>query len=445
MCVVCFTVIGTIAVGAQLTPMPAFEAPQHPEQSFSSIQFPVNEAASLYSSNGNPFTSVRNLLSSKTSDPVDQCRIEEVSQARNFTWAGFPDKTPMTQRSGVVKWALIPVDFADVPGERKFKPRVTKQMKLLSEWFRTVSNGNLKIEWVVADKWVRIPGKSTDYAIARSLNLSDSPNGEKLFKAAMDSADPVFDFTNIQTVNFILPKGQKFITEGTQGFPWDRAVKEYSTKEGRISSFSMPGEFFDLPGKTYWSYWAHEFGHAIGIPHVGASRGNLPPFNPWDLMGGQDGPARELSGWLRFLAGWMPDSQIYCKQANQIEDLRLTLEPLSGAGKGIKLAIIPVSKTKAVLIESRRETKFSCKTKPGRNGVLVYVYDATLGHGEDFLIAASPKGRPNQTDSCSSQNFRSAPANPDFLLRSGDKVSIEGIQVEVVKIGRQDKILVSRK
>jgi hypothetical protein len=105
MCVVCFTVVGTIAVGAQLTPMPASEVHQAPAWSFSISQFSAVGMASPYSSVGKPLASVRNPISSVTSDPVDQCRIQEVSKARNFTWAGFPDKTPMTQRSGVVKWA----------------------------------------------------------------------------------------------------------------------------------------------------------------------------------------------------------------------------------------------------------------------------------------------------------------------------------------------------
>jgi M6 family metalloprotease-like protein len=444
MCLVCFTVVGTIAVGAQLTPMPPSEVPQPPERSFSSSQFPVNEAASSYSSNGKPLTSVRNLLSSKTSDPVDQCRIQEASQNRanygdqNYTQAGFP-VSRLTPNSGVVKWALIPIDFADLPGEKNFRPRVDQQMKLLSEWFATVSGGRLKVEWVVQDKWVRLPGKSSDYTIPKSVNLGDNKNGPKLFRDAMNSADPVFDFTNIQTVNFILPKGQKFMGEGSQGFPWDKDVKDYKSKEGSISSYSIPGDYFEQPKRTYWSYWAHEFGHAIALPHVGLSRGTIPPFNPWDLMGGQDGPSRELSGWLRMLAGWLSDSQVYCKDAASIQSQTINLTPLSSNKSGHKLAIIRVSSTKSIMIESRRETKFSCKTQPGRNGVLVYLYDAKLGHGQDFLVPITEPGRVRQNMNCNTE------PHPDALLRAGDRVSVEGMTVEVVKIGGKDTVEISKR
>jgi M6 family metalloprotease-like protein len=345
----------------------------------------------------------------------------------------------MTAKSGTVKWALIPIDFSDFPGEANFRARVDDQMKLLTEWFDVVSEGKFKVQWVVADNWVRLPGKSSDYVIPKSVNVNNAANGPKIFQDAMGASDPVFDFTNIQTVNFILPKGQTFIGEGTQGFPWDQVVKDLRTNEGQIASYSIPGAFFDAPEREYWSYWAHEFGHAIGLPHVGASRGNMPPFNPWDLMGGQDGPSRELSGWLRFLAGWLPDSQVYCRNSASIDNQTIKIAPLSSNSKGLKLAIVPVSNTKALLIESRRQTKFSCKTNPANNGVLVYIYDAKLGHGEDFLAAVSVAGRNSKRVNCATEPY------PDVLLRAGDRVTVEGMTVEVVKIAGKDTVRISKR
>jgi M6 family metalloprotease-like protein len=377
------------------------------------------------------------------SDSIEECKIEEASQNRamygdkNYTQAGFP-VSPSTANSGVVKWALIPVDFPDLPGEKNFRPRVDDQMSLLSEWFSSVSGDRLKVEWVVSDGWVTLPGQSEEYAIDLSVNLADAANGPRLFRDAMNAADPDFDFTGIQTVNFILPSGQTIIGEGSQGFPWDEAVQEYVSQEGPIASYSIPGEYFEQRGRTYWSYWAHEFGHSIGLPHIGLSRGTLPPFNPWDLMGGQDGPSRELSGWLRFLAGWLSDDQIFCLDASKVDNLEMTLVPLSNTEEGPKFVVLPISATKALMIESRRETDFSCEAPRPRDGVLVYVYDATLGHGEDFLVPVSPPGRQDQNFDCDIE------PNPDVLLREGDKVVVEGLTVEVLEHGNFDRILVSR-
>ncbi len=372
------------------------------------------------------------------SEAVDLCRMQEVSSVRAQLPAGFPQANSLTTRSGVVKWALVPIDFQDLPGQKEFRTRVDDQMRLLTEWFWNVSGGRLKVEWVVLDQWATLPGKSADYLIPNSVNVNDAANGPKLFRDAMAAADPLFDFTNVQTVNFILPEGQSVIGESSQGFPWDSVVQSYSTKEGKIASYAISGKFFDLPGKAYWSYWAHEFGHAIGLPHVGGGAG-LPPFNPWDLMGGQDGPARELSGWLRFVADWLSDNQVYCRDLTSISNLGVTLVPLSGTESGIKLIAIPVSKTKILLVESRRQTKFSCTTIPTQDGVLVYEYDATLGHFQNFLMPITPEGRKNLNSSC-----RFAPQPLDSILRQGDKVNVHGLTIEVVKSGKFDKILISK-
>jgi len=255
----------------------------------------------------------------------------------------------------------------------------------------------------------------------------------------MAAADPIFDFTNIQNVVFLLPKGQTFLRESSQGFPWDKAVIEMQTGEGRISSYSIAGYIFDPPTSDQWSYWAHEFGHAISLPHIGASRGTAPLYAGFDLMAAQNGPTRDLSGWLRFVAEWLPDEKVYCKESKSITNLELTLVPLNSSEQGLKLAVIPVSNTKALVIESRRDTKFSCQMQPGQNGIFVYTYDADLGHGLDFLVPLAPAGR-----SVVQTNCRAVPPITDSVLRTGDKLSFEGITIENLSSGNFDKIRISR-
>ncbi len=367
---------------------------------------------------------------------VENCKIKEVSKTRGYTGTGFPLWQTLTPSIGKVKWALIPIEFSDFKGDKNFRSRVDEQMRLLSEWFMTVSEGKFQIEWVVLDTWVTLPGVSKDYSIARSENLSYATNGPKIWKDAIAAADPVFDFTGIQTVNFILPLGQTSMLETSQGFPWDQLVKETVTQEGKISSYSIPGVFFDQPYRAYWSYWAHEFGHAIGLPHIGSSH-SPNPFQAWDLMGSQDGPSRELSGWLRFFAGWLPDEKVYCQEKSKISSVDLTLVPLSNSDSGIKMGVVKLKDDRALIIESRRVTKFSCTTQRPLNGVLAYIYDATLGHGQEFLIPITPPGRSVQGSSCNT------PGHVDALLHSGESFEIEGVRIEVLSQGTYDRIRIS--
>jgi M6 family metalloprotease-like protein len=390
---------------------------------------------------------------SESSDNIENCKIKEVNLngARNGRAgpdgapiklpSGFPRIAPAIQHVGNVKWGLIPIDFPDLKGDQDFRKRVDDQTKKLSDWYFTVSERKLKIDWSIHNKWITLPKETKNYSIEFSANLRDSANGEKLFKDAMATADPEFNFTNIQQVIFILPKGQTFIKETSQGFPWDKAVIDLKTNEGSVSGFSIAGSIFDDPGREYWSYWAHEFGHSIGLAHIGVSRGEIPPFSPWDLMGLQDGPSKDLSGWLRFLIGWLNSDKVYCKTIGINKEIELTLLPINSTESGIKLAVVPLPSGKALVVESRRVTPFSCKTNTKRDGVLAYVYDPNLMHGEDFLVPLTPMERAPEGWECNGQKYYNA-LTKDVLLRKADKVTIEGVTVEVLEHENLDRILI---
>lgn len=369
---------------------------------------------------------------------INQCEIVEQSKVRNDLPTGFPRVKSRTPDRGTIKWALVPVDFADLPGDKDFMSRMENEMKLAAEWIETVSEGKLMIEWVVAKDWITLPGVSTDYKIPFSEDITKSPEVAYFWKQAIPAVDPYFDFTGIKTVNFILPKGQKIIPESGQGWPWDAGMKTNPTKEGTIDSFTILGAVFELPGTTYWQYWAHEFGHAIGIPHISQNRvwRQSPAL---DLMGNDNGPSKELSTWLRFVQGWLDDERVYCQDKVSLKSTDVTLVPLNQSKPGIKMAVVKLSSTKALILESRRVTKFECVTESYREGVLAYIYDATLGHFQDFLVALEPAGRPLEKTACRS------PDTTDSLLRTGDQVTVDGVTVEVLQHGTYDVVRIFKK
>jgi M6 family metalloprotease-like protein len=372
-----------------------------------------------------------------TTSNIEACKIKEMSNRRAQTIGGFPTYNPLTAKVGTVKWALVPIDFTDLPGEANFMDRVDKQMKLLSEWYYIVSEGKFKVEWVVSDKWITLPGRSADYKIPFSQSPTGSPEIASFWRKAISTTDKEFNYKDIQVVNFILPKGQTIVTETLQGFPWDEAVSSYLTNEGKVSAFSIAGRFFDQPGREYWSYWAHEFGHAIGLPHIGSSYAPN-PFQSLDLMGSQDGPSRELSGWLRFIAGWLDDEKVYCKELSNLSSTDISLIPLNGSEPGLKMVVVALSQTRAVIIESRRVSKFSCSTSTPRNGVLAYLYDASLGHGEELYVPVKIPGRQIEGSSCGT------PGSIDNFLRTGEKVAFEGVLIEVLSHDDFDRIRISK-
>ena len=378
------------------------------------------------------------------SDSVALCKTRDKSNFdpgvnNAYSFGGFVDRNPPVPAIGEVTWYLIPIDFQDLKGEDDWRKRVNTQMKNVSTFYERVSYGKLKIRWKVHESWITLPGNATDYRIE---NSGDYISTENFWKSAITEVDKYVDFTNIQTVNFILPKNQEIVKESAQGFPWTGDIRNYFSKESRFSSFTILGKYFESPGTSYWSYWTHEYGHVLGIPHLGGSRWSY-SFQPYDLMGNQD-IGRDISGWSRFaVTHWIPDELVYCKLAENIQADLLSLHPLNSISDKTKLAVIPLDETKTLVLESRRreidrdlipnmqDVSYLSSTyplfasNPMRDGVLVYLYDSKLGHNEEYLQLVTSNGNP--------------------ILASGDSVEVQGIKVTVLEVGSADKVLLTRK
>ena len=374
------------------------------------------------------------------SENVELCKIKQLSTEGSKS--GFPSPTKLYQGTGVVKWALIPIDFSDLPGESHFLSRVQSEMDSASEWAAISSEGQLKIEWKVHDKWIRLPGLSTEYTVPVSDNKGFSSAAQQsVWTRAITESDKYFDFTGIQAVQFILPAGQKIIEYGVKGNAWFDVVKNYTTNEGtRIDLFSIPSTFNEElnSGRNYWSWWMYHYVVGLGVAKFGGSR-IATPLMPYLIQGSTEGE-RELGGWTRFLIGWLPENSVYCRTATNLTKVDITLVPLTDTkSKGVKLAVFPLSPTKALILESRRVTKFSCTTYTERNGVLAYIYDGQYGHLEDYFQAIVPSGRAIEPYSCY------ASPTMDFLLHEGDKVTYEDLTIEMLAHGDFDQVRVTRK
>lgn len=387
----------------------------------------------------------------------DLCKLRDQSMQRRgygSLAAGFPVIETNFASRGTFKVALIPIDFADLPGDSGVMSRVTDQMQLTADWFDMVSEGRVSIQWQPHQSWVRVAGDSGEYMLNRSRS-----DDNRLAVAAFSAADPVIDFSGVRAVYFVLPAGQTFMAEGVQGFLHSEFGSNggYPTSEGRVYNYGIAGAYFDKQYKNYWSYWAHEMGHMFPLPDLYDQRAQwwiglqleVPggPFSGFDIMANQDGPSRTLSAWLRFVMGWLNESQVYCKPLTQLTSTEISLIPIDKRSSGIKTVMIPISETKVIVVESRRaNSKFDCEgtgtssnSWRARNGVIVYTADMRLGHGEGFQALVAPAGRGLQRlASCS------APSQLDAILQVGDSVVTNGVKVEVLRSGSFDVVEISQ-
>ena len=124
----------------------------------------------------------------------------------------------------------------------------------------------------------------------------------------------------------------------------------------------------------------------------------------------------ELTAWNRWLIDLISDNQIRCLPASSTTTL---LSPLEING-GIKGAVIPLSKTEAIVIESRRALRYDKNMGSESEGVLIYKVDTSISNGFGPMRVV---GRPASTDIW----FRDAP------LKLNESRIVNGYTIEVIK------------
>jgi M6 family metalloprotease-like protein len=175
---------------------------------------------------------------------------------------------------------------------------------------------------------------------------------------------------------------------------------------------------------NYWkSIWLnHEVSHTLGLVDVYASTQSN-SANRYDgfrytgefsYMGfsSYEGNAPSLFAFERWNLGWIDDSQIKC-----LKDATATvlISPVQATG-GVKAVVIPISRTKALVIESRRA--LGIDKNIAKSGALVYVVDSSIQSG-----LGPVKVYPSEVSS-----------DPRYLLapRSvGESVTVEGYTITV--------------
>jgi hypothetical protein len=92
-------------------------------------------------------------------------------------------------------------------------------------------------------------------------------------------------------------------------------------------------------------------------------------------MGLISGAGQDLFGWEKWILGWLSDDQVVCVNSGVNSAL---LTPIETAG-GTKLFTMPISKTAAIVVESRRAIGYD-KNLP-KTGPLVYIVDTNMPSG----------------------------------------------------------------
>ena len=303
--------------------------------------------------------------------PSEACKIA------NGEDLDFPSGFPITDSAsvattGTIRVALVFVDFSNAPKQGSSDSYFDRITTKVTADYKEMSYGKLNLEFVKVPGWVRMDKASAAYNVSQA-GRGDYSDTVAFAQEVLRKTDPQTDYTGVSSIAI-------FAAEEATGIAGDYAqplVDSLPTKEpSSIDSVIVTG------GGWWIDDWdamtvTHEFGHVLGLADLYDPDPNTysPYVGDFDLMSisSTSSLAPSMLGWNRWRLGWITDDSVVCVKPTA--ENRITLSPLQ-SGTGSLLAVVPLSATRALIMESRRPLGMDQKLPT--SGVLVYIVDTRL-------------------------------------------------------------------
>ena len=405
---------------------------------------------------------VKNTFSNaKSPVSIDVCKLQnsasKVADA-NFGLVGFPlvnsDKNGMKLK-GTNEVLIVPIDFPDFPGGNSVLSQLEYDKKWLVDWYDYFSGGKSKFNVTTINKWVRMPKERSAYpSDAKTKDVFAPDHGRRMAAQAQPFIDEItkeVDLRKFSTVYFFYPDGEiTFVDFIIRNLP-------FKIKEGTVNLnlFSW-GKNLEGMETLKWSYYIHETMHDFNITmHA--------PGNGWPLSIGsnQSGISLTLNPWEQFLFDWLPADQIYCDDVANLKKATISLSPVEREDRQTKMAVIRLTPTKAIVVESHgidkwSDFKFGDRAfPPGFYSIMTYIVDldknsrpptnadATSASNDDWAWGVWQKvqGGPSNRFNVSVGERKNL---GDYVAVLGDSFVIEGVRIKFVGTGDYETIEISR-
>ena len=355
-------------------------------------------------------------LNLSSPEPLSNCRLKD---ARSFKAAGdwqaitYP-ATPNHgfTNAGVVDVAVVFVDFPDVSGGSAELSEHIAAVKKSAEWYSWFSQGNVKYNLRIADKWVRAPKNSENYywlhpgkpgaQLMSDIEIADT------YKSLAGS---VVDTSGVTSVWAVLPKA---ITKIDEGF----AYRAYP------GVFSIGSDSYRA-GTPIWQHFVHETLHSHG------ALGHSPKNTQIGLFWNTGSAGATLNSWDAMTLGWMKQENIFCIAKQNVATQTLTLVPLEREQVGLRSIVVKLSEYEALVIESHRKDKWSERWPIGTSGISIMRIDTRNDTVWDLGSSTGTYVIPAREHSL------------DFL-KLGQSFTTDGVRISVVQSGENDQVKIEQ-
>lgn len=369
----------------------------------------------------------------------------------------FPLINNAIASSGNIRVGIIPIDFEDSPGQQSIEATIGDDLSQLSEWLQFTTNGKTTYEFITHDQWLRMPLPAMYYNWTHpfvnpdgSLRYDDEQfqTDDQMATQIFTEAEKFYDLNSLDYIWVVTPPSATSVNWSAQGNP--RFVQT-ATNSYNLHFFSLASFLWNEQGKRLpiYAIMLHEMLHAHGLAQHA-------PGNGVPLHIGSSGTV--MGAWDSFLLGWRSNEQFACVDGTSPLNVELSLTPLDHNSSGYKAALIKLSETEVIVVESRRNGPFTLNGSEGTAGIMAYTVDSSkpsLRFDNDFSREQDYFSHFLQIENPHSSNFSFGDAfiaysqNPinyaqDKVAIIGDSFAHKGLRITVTQSGDYDTIQISK-
>jgi len=346
---------------------------------------------------------------------ITDCKLPVADGRGDVSIGGWPRIDERLKSTGDVTATVVMVDFPDAPASMTPNDAFAR-ISPSADVFKEMSYGKFNYTFKPQLKWYRMSKNSSDYVAGGWTFIKH----RDYITEAAKLADADIDFS--KTDSLIILANPDARGMGYSGPAFAAIRKSGITLDGKYISNGATSAYDLNDWKSIWLN--HEVTHTLGLVDLYAFTQSNPAnrhdglryTGEFSYMGlsSYESNAPSLFAYERWNLGWIDDSQIKC-----LKDVKSTelISPVQTSG-GVKAVIIPISRTKAVVIESRRA--LGIDKNIAKSGALVYVVDSSIQSGQG-PVKVFP------SDVSSDPRYLKAPR------ALGESVTTEGITIKVTK------------
>lgn len=341
---------------------------------------------------------------------ASRCRLTDPRAATDGISLGHPRPAMRLKSTGTVRIGVVFVDFPDAVATRTTRSVLDLISPAAEQRFAAFSYGRATFELVPVHRWVRMGRASTAYGMSRSQS---SFVAHRAYVAeALDLGAGSLAVGGLDGFLVLANPDAAALDFGPAFTPtdayWAAVAAGRSWTNGATSGTDL------LRWGSAW--FAHEFGHALGLVDLYAFDGEPQRFvGGFSLMGLIDGGAPEYLAWERWTLGWVTDDEVACVESGSAT---VTLDPVERAG-GIKMLVARLGASRALVVESRRRLGYDAAL--AREGALVYLVDTSVASGRG-PVRVQPEDDADRSKSSA-------------LMRAGDSIVVAGVRITVEASG----------